>query len=82
MAGPQGYDVFAKESLGFLAMKLEGIWRHLDSNGIDIGQILSQGMLSPATCCLVNPDQGQTVENAFSLVNHLSRMLREKYRLP
>lgn len=78
---PTGYEAFARESLGFLAMKLEGIWRHLDSSGIDIGQILSQSMLSPATCCLVNPDQGQTVENAFSLVNHLSRMLRERYRL-
>jgi hypothetical protein len=30
---------------------------------------------------LVNPDKGQTVENAFSMVNHLSQMLREKYKI-
>lgn len=78
---PTGYEAFAKESLGFLAMKLEGIWQHLGRRGIDIEQVLNQSMLSPATCCLVNPDKGQTVENAFSMVNHLSQMLREKYKI-
>ena len=76
---PTGYEIFAKESLGFLSMKLEGIWQHLGKNGLDIDQLISRSMLSPATCCLVNPDKGQTVENAFSTVNHLSEMLREKY---
>jgi len=78
---PTGYELFAKESLGFLIMKLEGIWQHLCKKGLDMEQILDRSLLSPATCCLVNPDQGKTVENAFSMVNHLSLMLREKYRL-
>jgi hypothetical protein len=78
---PTGYEIFAKESLGFLIMKLEGIWQHLGKKGIDIEQILAQSMLSPATCCLVNPDKGKTVENAFSMTNHLSHMLREKYKI-
>jgi hypothetical protein len=78
---PTGYEIFAKESLGFLIMKLEGIWQHLGKKGVDIKQIIAQSMLSPATCCLVNPDKGQTVENAFSMVNHLSHMLREKYKI-
>ncbi|MBB5349642.1 hypothetical protein HNQ81_003398 [Desulfoprunum benzoelyticum] len=26
---PPGYEVFAREILGLLAMKQEGIWRHL-----------------------------------------------------
>jgi hypothetical protein len=78
---PTGYEAFAKENLGFLAMKLEGIWQHLCRSGIDIKQVLNQSMLSPATCCLVNPDKGQTVENAFLMVNHLSQMLREKYKI-
>jgi hypothetical protein len=38
-------------------------------------------MLSPATCCLVNQDGGLTVASAFALVNQLSQMLREKYRI-
>jgi hypothetical protein len=78
---PTGYEMFAKESLGFLMMKLEGIWHHLAKKGLDVEQIVDRSMLSPATCCLVNPDRGQTVENAFSMVNHLSEMLREKFRL-
>ena len=78
---PTGYEIFAKESLGFLIMKLEGIWQHLDKKGVNIEQIIAQSMLSPATCCLINPDKGQTVENAFSMVNHLSQMLREKYKI-
>jgi hypothetical protein len=78
---PTGYEVFAKESLGFLSMKLEGIWQHIGKNGLDIDHLISRSMLSPATCCLVNPDKGQTVENAFSMVNHLSKTLREKYKL-
>ena len=78
---PTGYEIFAKESLGFLVMKLEGIWQHLGKNGIDIDQIIANSMLSPATCCLVNPDKGKTVENAFTLVNSLSRMLKEKYKI-
>ena len=78
---PTGYELFAKESLGFLIMKLEGIWQHLGKMGVDIEQLIDQSMLSPATCCLVNPDKGQTVENAFSMVNHLSHMLKEKYKI-
>ncbi len=78
---PTGYEIFAKESLGFLIMKLEGIWQHLGKKGVEIEQIIAQSMLSPATCCLVNPDKGQTVENAFSMVKHLSHMLREKYKI-
>jgi hypothetical protein len=34
-----------------------------------------------STYLLFNPDKGLTVENAFSMVNHLSQMLREKYKL-
>ena len=78
---PTDYEIFAKESLGFLIMKLEGICQHLGKRGVDLEFMLSRSMLSPATCCLVNPDKGKTVENAFSMVNHLSHMLREKYKL-
>ena len=79
---PTGYELFAKESLGFLIMKLEGIWNFLVKKGIDRELLINRSLLSPATCCLVNPDKGKTVENAFSMVNHLSQMLREKYKLP
>jgi hypothetical protein len=78
---PTGFETFSKESLGFLSMKLEGIWQHLCKKGIDLEFLLSKSMLSPATCCLVNQDGGQTVAKAFTMVNHLAGSLREKYRL-
>lgn len=78
---PTGFEAFSKESLGFLSMKLEGIWQHLCKKGLDLEYLLSRSMLSPATCCLVNQDGGQTVAKAFAMVNHLSRTLREKYRI-
>ncbi len=78
---PTGFEFFEKESLGFLAMQLEGIWKHLGKKGIDIEQIIAQSMISPATCCLVNPDKSLTVDKAFALVKHLSLMLREKYKV-
>jgi len=78
---PTGFEAFSKESLGFLAMKLEGIWQHLCQKNLDFEYLLSRSMLSPATCCLVNQDGGLTVAKAFALVNQLSRMLREKYRI-
>jgi hypothetical protein len=78
---PTGYENFAKESLGFLSMKLEGTWKYLSEKGVDLDQLLRQSLLSPATCCLVNPDRNKTVDNAFTLVKHMSQTLREKYRL-
>jgi len=43
--------------------------------------MLERSMLSPATCCLVNPDKEKTVENAFFVVQKLSGILREKYNI-
>jgi len=48
--------------------------------GIDRKFLLSRSMLSPATCCLINPDLEKTVEKAFTTIRELSRQLREKYR--
>ena len=38
---PAGYDIFARESLGFLIMKLEGIWQYLGKKGVDLEQIIA-----------------------------------------
>jgi hypothetical protein len=78
---PTEIEAFAKENLGFLAMKLEDLWKRLGEKGIDIDFLLSRSMLSPATCCLVNPDRETTVEKAFLMINELSCFLREKYHL-
>jgi hypothetical protein len=75
---PTGMENFSRENIDSLEARLGAVWRQLASKGLDIAQIVRQGMLSPATCCLVNPDKTTTVERAFDSVNQLSRRLREK----
>ena len=62
-------------------IKLEEIWSILAGKGIDKDYLLSRSLISPATCCLVNPDGEKTVEEAFRVVQNLSGRLREKYNL-
>ena len=59
--------------------RLEGVWKILWSKGIDREQLIARSMLSPATCCLVNPDKERTVERAFAAVNRMADELRTKY---
>jgi len=48
---------------------------------VDRDFIIARSLLSPATCCLVNPDGEKTVEKAFKMIKYLSERLREKYHL-
>jgi hypothetical protein len=36
-------------------------------------------MISPATCCLINPDKVLTVEKAFGAVQALAQQFRKTY---
>ena len=78
---PTGFEIFAKENMDTLAAQLENVWQTLAKKGIDIPHMLERSMLSPATCCLVNPDIEKTVEIAFLIVQQLSKILRDKYKL-
>ncbi|MBL7213736.1 MAG: hypothetical protein ISS61_15300 [Desulfobacteraceae bacterium] len=75
------FEPFEKEDMGSLMERLEEIWTALKKRGIDRDFLLSRSLLSPATCCLVNPDGERTVEMAFDLVRELSERLRDKYKL-
>ncbi|HHC25664.1 MAG TPA: hypothetical protein ENK58_09715 [Desulfobacterales bacterium] len=76
---PTGFEAFEKENMNSLTAQLENVWQILAKKGIDISLMLQRSMLSPATCCLVNPDKEKTVEKAFSVVQKLSGILRAKY---
>lgn len=78
---PTNVEPFSKESLDSLEIQLETRWAALQKKGIDRDFLLSRSLLSPATCCLVNPDGEKTVEKAFEMITSLSARLREKYRL-
>jgi hypothetical protein len=78
---PTGFDEFAKEAIPSLIHRLETVWDVLCKKGIDKQHLLEKSLISPATCCLVNPDKEKTVERAFETVGLLSRQLRDTYKL-
>ena len=78
---PTNVEPFEKESIQSLEERLMGCWRALEKKGIDLDFLLSRSMLSPATCCLVNPDGVATVEKAFAAVKSLSEILRNRLGL-
>ena len=78
---PTNHEPFEKEDLNSLEKRLTDLWSSLDKKGIERGFLLSKSMLSPATCCLVNPDGEKTVEKAFRMIQDLSLTLRGKYKL-
>ena len=78
---PTNIEPFSAESLESLYNMLLDLWSFLERRGLERELILSQGLLSPATCCLVNPDGEVTVEKAFGLIKELSERLREELGL-
>jgi hypothetical protein len=78
---PTNFEPFEAENAASLTGRLEEIWSILGRKGIDQDFLLARSLISPATCCLVNPDGEKTVESAFKVVQDLSGRLREKYSL-
>ena len=76
---PTGFEAFGREETSSLIQRLEDVWKILWSKGIDQDRLIARSMLSPATCCLVNPDKERTVERAFKAVKRMADRLREKY---
>ncbi|MBW2491896.1 MAG: hypothetical protein JRE65_12195 [Deltaproteobacteria bacterium] len=76
---PTNFEPFEAEDIGSLESKLSAAWNFLENKGIDKAFLLSRSLLSPATCCLVNPDGEKTVEKAFQVVQELSHRLRDRY---
>ena len=78
---PTGVEAFEKENYQSLVSQLDNVWHVLRGKGIDFDLLLSRSLLSPATCCLVNPDREKTVEKAFDQIRRISRRMREHFRL-
>ncbi len=76
---PTGFETFEKEDSRSLIHRLESVWDVLVKKGIDKQFLLKKSLLSPATCCLVNPDKEKTVEKAFDSIRFISQQLRDKY---
>ncbi len=78
---PSNWEPFQKEDNDSLAERLTSLWRILTQKGIDRELLLARSMLSPATCCLINPDGEKTVEKTFQRLQELSLRLRDRYQL-
>jgi len=76
---PTYFDEFYHENIETITKRLETMWKTLEQKGLDIDLIVKNSMLAPATCNLLNPDKTATVENAFGLLNELSKRLKDKY---
>jgi hypothetical protein len=59
-----------------LLERLTGLWKKLAARGVDGERLLAQSMITPATCCLVNPDLTATVERSFATVRAVSDGVR------
>jgi hypothetical protein len=78
---PTSFEPFEAESIDALKTRLIGVWDFLAGKGLDRDFLISRSLISPATCCLVNPDGEVTVEKAFRVVKELSHRLRDHYKL-
>ena len=78
---PTGFEAFTRESQDHLIGQLESVWAALAAAGIDRDQLLAQSLLSPATCCLINPDREKTVAQAYTWLREVSHRLRDQYHL-
>ncbi|MEA1921399.1 MAG: hypothetical protein U9N63_01965 [Pseudomonadota bacterium] len=78
---PTNIEPFNKETHESLIKLLESTWQGLYDEGLDRDLLLSRSLLSPATCCLINPDKQKTVNLAFASLIQLSETLRDKYKL-
>lgn len=78
---PANFDDFQTAEGGKLIDHLEGLWDILERGGLPRERVLPKSLLLPATCALVNPDKGETVERCYDMLRELSRTVREKYGL-
>jgi hypothetical protein len=78
---PTNWEPFAAETIDSLETRQLRIWGVLEDRGIERELLLTRSMLSPATCCLINPDGERTVEDAFATTKKLSLLLRERLNL-
>jgi hypothetical protein len=78
---PTNFEPFESENAASLAGRLKSFWETLAGHGLDRDFMLSRSLLSPATCCLINPDREKTVEKAFVMIKDLSARLRDELRL-
>jgi hypothetical protein len=72
---PTHTELLDEESPDSLVGRLEHLWSRISEGGPDREAIASRSLITPATCCLVNPDLADTVEKAFSYTREVADLL-------
>jgi hypothetical protein len=78
---PTNFEPFENEHLESLEKRMIDLWAILEKKGLDLKFLLSRSLVSPATCCLINPDGEKTVDKAFQVIRNLSIRLRQRFQL-
>jgi hypothetical protein len=74
-AVPTHTSLLAGESPRSLADRLQALWDKLGEEGLEREAVTGSSLLTPATCCLVNPDLTATVEKAYAVVKEVRDLL-------
>jgi hypothetical protein len=77
-AVPTHTHLLEAESPRGLADRLLVLWDKLGDEGLDRDAIAARSLLTPATCCLINPDLTATVEKAYAVVREVRDLLRSE----
>jgi len=75
-AVPTHTSLLDGESPRSLADRLQALWDKLGEEGLEREAVTGSSLLTPATCCLVNPDLTATVEKAYAVVKEVRDLLR------
>jgi hypothetical protein len=79
-AVPTHTHLLESESPRSLADRLLVLWDKLGEEGLERDAVSGHSLLTPATCCLVNPDLTATVEKAFAVVREVREVLVARAR--
>lgn len=63
------------ETASGLADRLLDLWDRLREEGLSREEVAGHSLLTPATCCLVNPDLTATVEKAYAVLREVREVL-------
>ncbi len=74
-AVPTHSELLQGETPRSLADRLLVIWDRLQEEGLERDTIAWRSLLTPATCCLLNPDLTLTVEKAFDVLKEVRELL-------
>jgi len=73
---PTNTELLDDESPRSLADCLEHLWGRVSDSGPGREVISRRSLITPATCCLVNPDLTHTVEKAYAYTREVADLLK------